>query len=149
MRDMEKRRAYAREYNAQYRLRLGQKLLDKKRKQSREWRAANREEKCAQSREYYRKNKEKVLAINIAWRTANPEKARAKDRRREIALQKSRPRNQENSAILRLIRAEARHRGLVVDHVIPIQGRGVCGLNVYWNTQLLTKEQNGIKHNHY
>ncbi len=33
-----------------------------------------------------------------------------------------------------------------VDHIIPIQGRKVCGLHVEYNLQILTKAQNISKH---
>ncbi len=39
--------------------------------------------------------------------------------------------------------------GMVLDHIIPIKGATVSGLNVPWNIQYISKKDNGIKFNKF
>jgi hypothetical protein len=51
----------------------------------------------------------------------------------------------EQKRQIRRIYRDARERGLVVDHIVPLAGRIVCGLHVPWNLRATTAELNYAK----
>ena len=93
-------------------------------------------------REYYSRNKDK-------WREI-------KARRRAAKLQATPP--WVDSEYLWMIsevyslaplREECTGVKWEVDHIVPLQGKYVCGLHVPWNLQVITQKENRMKGNKY
>lgn len=129
----------------------------------------------AKSKEWYWKNREKSNLLSKMWRKENKsrmselcrkyrstekgkEARRADNKRRyESGYRKAwnyiRRRGIENATPDWVNRKELiqffknRPSGYHVDHIVPLRGKNVCGLNVIWNLQYLTASENLRKSN--
>lgn len=102
--------------------------------------------------------KERLRAIKV--RKSNPDlckqrvkAAKAKKPWHDNALWHTRygnamPKWVDKEALLAIYK-EAYEAGLEVDHIIPLNGDGVCGLHVPWNLQLVSKSENRKKGKKY
>lgn len=131
--------ARRREKNREYRREYG-------RKYAAEYRAKNPEKAKLSKAAYRAKFPERQSAAFKEWRLRNPGKDRARCAKRRANKLRATP-AWADMEIMEMVYAEAKQRGLDVDHIIPLAGRNICGLHVYWNTQLLTRSQNARKRN--
>lgn len=106
------------------------------------------EKAAAYQRRYNQANREKVSAYIERWHAANPGKMAYYGAKRRAATMQATP-SWAEPELIELVYAEAAHRGMQVDHIIPLQGRNVCGLHIHYNMQLLTKRENGRKSNSF
>lgn len=111
-------------------------------------------------KEYYWNNREKILesskrtyyksgqAAQLAWQRSDPARQRAYNaKRRAVKLQAIPPwfDKEEVAYIYRL----AKERGLVVDHIVPLNSPHVCGLHVQNNLRCISADLNARKGNRY
>jgi hypothetical protein len=130
------------------------------RKKQAEWEIANKERKNAISRyRYYSKleeerertrrkyaiNKEKVDATNKAWAAKNPGIKNHYGAKRRAAIRKQVPLWADVEAIKQMYTNCP--KGYHVDHILPLQGRTVCGFHSQHNLQYLPASENQRKYN--
>ena len=107
--------------------------------------SGNRNERTKKFRDTH-----KVQAADIikAWKVANPGIAVAHSAKRRAAKLERTPAWADLEKIKEIYRLAA-ELGMVVDHVVPLQGELVSGLHVHINLQLITAFENGSKGNKF
>ena len=133
------------------------KNRDKKRLYNSQYKEKNRLKLQEAARKYHKDNRDRILAYQRHWRKVNPDKvAEARFSRRDN-FQKARPewltpemekRVEEVYNLARDCRITTGEE-YEVDHIIPIKAKGICGLHVPWNLQVLPKDVNRAKSNRY
>ena len=86
------------------------------------------------------------------WRANNPHLVEYGQNRRKEVRRRATPKWADLAAIKQLYLERARiskESGVEyhVDHIVPLQGKIVCGLHVHYNLQILMAAENLRKHN--
>lgn len=122
---------------------------DKVKQTNSKWKAKSRERLNKISARYRNKDPELTLLRVQQWRQANPGKVAANAAKRRAAKHQRTPRwlTAEHIQQMKDVYIAAQTTGMVVDHIIPLLGKEVCGLHVPWNLQLMTAADNLKKGN--
>lgn len=118
-------------------------------------RSAYKEKHNAISRKHYEENRDAVILKHKEWKQTNPHLVLAYKAKRRAAKLKAQPSWLTDEHLkqiadtywlakdLEAISGEQYH----VDHIVPLQGKDVCGLHVPWNLQVLPADINLKKSN--
>ena len=114
------------------------------------WSAKN--DRTEYQREWYAKNRDAQSGRYAAWVKENPHKKNALIAKRRAAKKNATPPWANLAAIAAFYEKAARltrETGVrhEVDHIIPLQGKFVCGLHHEGNLQILTRSENARKRN--
>ena len=125
------------------------------RESQRLWYANNAEQQRQRKAKYREENSAAINAKLLKYAKDHPEKYAAASAKRHAAKLKATPEwltkahwreikyTYELSRDCGLMTGEKYH----VDHIVPLQGKNVCGLHVPWNLQVLPAQINQQKYN--
>jgi hypothetical protein len=107
----------------------------------------NNPEYAEKQRQSYRDWRKKNIQHTKDWKKVNAGKVNASTAKRRAAKLRATPAWADLLSIRKIY--EECPKGHHVDHIIPLQGKRVCGLHVEYNLQYLPARDNILKHNKF
>jgi len=121
------------------------KNIDKVKEYAKQYYFNNKQTIDNKVKKYRLNNKQKIKEYNKLYRFNKPHIQIASSAKRRAMKLKATP----IFANLKKIKDIYKNcpKGFHVDHIVPLQGKYVCGLHVEWNLQYLTPSENSFKSN--
>ena len=119
-----------------------------------EWYFANKDKKRAYDAKRRIEKRHLYRAASKRWSAKHPEKKRADTNCRRRRLRNQMPSWMSPTKMKCFYEQAQRLQECLgikhdVDHIIPLAGRGISGLHVPWNLQVIPASVNARKSNHY
>jgi hypothetical protein len=117
-----------------------------------EYQLLNKEKIRLRKQKHYQNNKKSIIRRSILWAKNNPGMKNATVARRHANKLKATPSWSESVKIKNLYQKAKWLESITgfkyhVDHIIPLNGKNVCGLHVWDNLQILEESINCSKSN--
>jgi hypothetical protein len=125
---------------------------------SRNFRKTNSDEIAKYMRQYRQDKAVEIKAKNKQWVEANRGSKNSQNAKRKAQKLQACPKwlSKAQLAEIKDMYKQAKELEAIffnhkfhVDHIVPLQGKEVCGLHVPWNLQILTAEENIAKNNKF